>query len=103
MAVHGGVFVDAGRRWAVSDPADIVTLGRWTCAQPLAAVLDTATGQIWVFPSWGRVTARPVADVAGAASLLTVPGRNGCDLLSVRRRRGNAVLVDPRPELTADA
>ena len=103
VALHGGVFVDAGRRWAVSDPADIVTLGRWTCAQPLAAVLDTATGQIWVFPSWGRVTARPVADVAGAASLLTVPGRNGCDLLSVRRRRGNAVLVDPRPELTADA
>ncbi len=100
LPTHGGVFTAAGRSWSVSDPADVVALGRWTCAGALPAVLDTSTGQLWVFPAWGRVTGRPVALVAGAQSISVLPGETGCDLLAVRRRDGQVVVVDPRQELS---
>ncbi|MHB8505994.1 MAG: serine/threonine-protein kinase [Acidimicrobiales bacterium] len=83
VPVRDGVFTADGRRWALSAPADLVVLGRWTCGPALPAALDRQDGSVWVFPHWGVSTGRLAAEVPGAASLRVVPGADGCDTIAV--------------------
>lgn len=69
----GGVVLREGRRWQVGEPDDVVVLGRWSCGEPLPAVLRPSTGQVWRFDDW-----------AGAARALTIrPGVVALDRRSV--------------------
>lgn len=101
IPLHDGLFVAGGRRWRLSEPSDLVALGRFACAGALPAVLDPRTGQLWVFAAWTARTATAVAAVPAATSLSAVPLRSGCDLISVTRRKAPSVLVNPLPALTA--
>ncbi len=96
---NGGVFSADGRRWRLSQPFDLIALGRWACGPSLPAALDPRTGQLWVFSSWTRQIATPVAIVPGATSLGAVARGARCDLISVTRAEGGPVVVDPLPDL----
>lgn len=96
----GGV-VDGGYR--ILGASGAIVLGRWTCtAGSTPAILDRASGTVWVFDSWPaigqQVTARLVGTVADASSLRVVPGRTRpCDRIAVERSGRRPALLDPRP------
>ena len=105
IPLRDGIFEADGKRWRLSDPSDIVAVGRWTCTGALVGALDPRTGQIWVFPTWttSTSTATAVAIVPGATSLRAAPRRSGCDLIAITRQHAPTLLVDPLPELTGNA
>jgi hypothetical protein len=86
-------------RFRVSEPADPVAVGRWTCRTVLPALLRPATGEVWVWDRWPParrpVTGRLAARVAGAMSLRAVTASPGCDTLLITRRSGPPVAIDP--------
>ena len=79
----------------------VVVLGRWDCrAGATPAILDPATGNLWVFDSWpgsgAGVKARLVVNVPGGTSLKVVPRLNSsCDRIEVRDRNGVLRVADP--------
>jgi hypothetical protein len=101
VPLHDGLFVVGGERWRLSEPSDVVAVGRWTCAGALPAALDPHSGQVWVFRTWTTRTATAVAIVPGATSLSAAPRRSGCDLIAVTRGNAPILLLDPLPELTS--
>lgn len=95
-----GVLSLPSGRWSFTSAGKIVTvLGRWGCGAALPAMLQPATGQIWVFDRWPRpgpgVTGRAVARVRGATTLAVVPGR-ACDRLDALGPGPSRRLVDVR-------
>jgi hypothetical protein len=98
-----GVVEAAGRRWAVGEPGDVMTVGDWTCAGTRSvAVLRPRTGEVFAFSGWasaGRdLTAALVGEVAGGQAIrpADIDG-DGCNELVVERRSGApAVLHPPR-------
>lgn len=94
-----GIVTTGGDRYAIGPPGDPVVIGRWHCRTPLPALLQPATGQVWVFDSLalpGATTrGRLVVRVEGALSLRVEPLRSGCDRLLVIRRAGRPVGIDP--------
>lgn len=99
LAGRYSLTVEEGER------ARVVT-GDWTCSAPAErypAVLDAASGAVWVFVAWpapGRpLRGRLVARVAGATGLSVRKGPGGCDHLVVRRGAGAAVVVPAMPGL----
>lgn len=98
-ATEGVVEVPAGH-FRIGRPGDVVVLGRWQCHAALPALLQPATGRVWVFDSWPAGGAsqpgRLVAQVPAAVSLRVDPDASGCDRLQVTRRGGAAVVVHPR-------
>ncbi|MDA8061265.1 MAG: hypothetical protein M0T80_02335 [Actinomycetota bacterium] len=99
VSSNSGIFSADGRRWRLSQPFDLIALGRWACGPSLPAALDPRTGQLWVFSSWTTQVATPVAIVPGATSLGAVARGARCDLISVARAEGGPVVVDPLPDL----
>jgi hypothetical protein len=89
QALAGGLVTDAAGRYQLIGAGGIVVLGRWRCG-PMAfpAVLDVATGEVWIFDRWATaghaVVARPLGRFAGARDLRVVPVSSGCDRLEVR-------------------
>ncbi len=100
----GGVIsTSAGRfRLSASSRSTVVVVGRWDCSpDALPALVDVATGNVWVFGSWpgpGRSeTATLLARVHSATGLRVLPTKAGCDLLRVPRSDGPAITIDPIP------
>lgn len=93
-----GSAASAGR-FRVTEPADPVAVGRWTCRTVLPALLWPATGEVWVWDGWPAgprpLTGRLAARVGGAMSLRAVTARPGCDTLLITRRSGPPVAIDP--------
>lgn len=93
-----------GGRFRVLGAAGVIVLGRWACtSEATPAVLDLASGAVWVFDSWPashqHETARLVATVRDASSLSVVPQRAGeCDRIAVARTGRRAALLDPRQQ-----
>ena len=82
----------------ITAAASVVVIGRWGCG-PLAlpAVLNPATGAVWMFSGWPRpghpVEARLLVQIAGASWLRVQPARSGCDQIVVGRRAQPPVLL----------
>jgi hypothetical protein len=101
VVAHDGHFVTPAGAFAVDVPGAVVVLGRWSCRpEPLPAMLDPATGEVWVWPAWPSAhratTAAPAGDEPGAASLRVVPGRSGCDRIAVLTAHRTALVIAPR-------
>ncbi|HMC39425.1 MAG TPA: hypothetical protein VKI19_07160 [Acidimicrobiales bacterium] len=65
----------------------LAVVGRWACGTARPAVLDLATGQVWIYPSLpgsgARSRGRPAGTYRAAAGLAAVGGAGGCDRLLV--------------------
>lgn len=88
-------------RFTLSAPganADVTVLGRWWCARLTPAVLDPASGAVWIFRQWpgpGRPQAATlVARLRGATGLAVARGPGGCDRLSALAAHGPARPID---------
>jgi hypothetical protein len=97
IAISDGQFVTAAGRFAIDLHPAVVVVGRWSCgSDALPAALDPDTGQVWVWDRWPGeevLSARSVAQVAGAVSLDVVPEPSGCDELKVLRDRAAATVL----------
>ncbi len=89
-AVAGTASLDDGgiARLVLSGSSRPVTVvGGWDCGPVRPAVLDAASGSVWVFPGWPqpgqKLTGRLVARVAGGTGLAVQRTRAGCDDLLV--------------------
>ena len=86
---------------AGSPGAISISAGRWHCGDVAPAVLQVATGRIWVFPSWPppaqREVGRLVARVTGAISLSRASSPGGCDTLMATTRSGQSLPVATGP------
>lgn len=102
LAVEGGEIVAGSLRFAAGRPGDVVVVGDWDCdGQATPAVLDPATGDLFVFDAWppsagGELTVGARAAVAGAIGARTadVDG-DGCDDVVLERRSGPPAVVRP--------
>jgi hypothetical protein len=80
----------------------VAAIGRWRCGRVASpAVLDLATGDVWVFSRWptdpAGEAAQLVARIPAASGLRVQPGkRHGteCDSLLVERRRLRPAVLD---------
>ena len=89
-----------GPGFRILGAAGVTVLGRWDCrgiATP--AVLDPATGDVWVFDTWptgGQKTrGRLVAAGTGGSSLAVVPasGSGGCDRIRIERHGRPSLVI----------
>jgi hypothetical protein len=106
LAIEDGVLTTPSGRYALSlggtpgaGPSPVVVLGRWDCGSvALPAILQPASGSVWVWDRWALagadVAARPVAAFPGASTLRVVALADGCDRLAVVRRDGSTLVVD---------
>jgi hypothetical protein len=102
LTVDGTEVVAGDVRFALGRPGDVVVVGDWDCdGRASAAVLDPATGDVFVFDRWpdtpgGELTVTATASVAGAvaARAADVDG-DGCDDLVLERRSGPPAVVRP--------
>lgn len=91
-----------GLGFRILGAAGVTVLGRWDCrAVATPAVLDPATGDVWVFDTWpkaGQQTAgRLVAPATGGSSLDVVPARGStaCDRIRIDRHGRRSLVVTP--------
>jgi hypothetical protein len=98
IPITGGVLLTATGRYQVGEPGDVVVVGRWWCgAVATPALLQPATGAVWVFATWpgparpepGRLAAR----IPAATSLRVQAQPSGCDRLDVWRLAAPALVV----------
>ncbi len=86
-----------GRRYLVGAEGDVVAVGDWDCDRlRTAAVLRPSTGVLLVFDGWAAdepVQARPVAEIAGAATVAAGPT---CGKAIVTSADGTARTIDVR-------
>lgn len=78
----------------------VAAVGRFSCDQPTAAILDLESGGIFVFTGWARPEEPAVAEQAGAVSgarrLLVEPDDGGrCDRLVALDEFGIRHTIDP--------
>jgi hypothetical protein len=100
LPMSGTEFSTPTGSWNLGQPGDVVVLGRWTCHDPATpAVLQPATGRVWLFDSWstgsGGERGRLLATIPDARSLVTVPGTSACDRLAVVRDGHRLTVLAP--------
>ena len=91
VPLTGGVTPNGrvGLGYRIAGASGVVVLGRWDCrSTSTPAVLDPATGRVWVFDSWprsgGQASARLVAIDRGGSTLRVIPQvRTYCDLIEI--------------------
>jgi hypothetical protein len=98
VRLTGSTLSTAAGRFRLDARRDIMVLGRWACGgTALPALLQPATGQVWVFLRWATPsrpsTAYPVGTFLGARSLRVLPATGGCDRLAVVGPAGRAVMI----------
>lgn len=75
----------------------ISAIGAWGCGPPRPAVLDPASGQVWIFGvipgPGGRTSGLLVGRVVGATGLAAETGTGGCDRLTVLRGQAPGVAM----------
>jgi hypothetical protein len=85
---------------STGDVTPIGAIGRWDCGPARPAVLDPASGQVWIFDglpeAGGRTTGVLIDRVPGATGLSVATGAGGCDRLTVLRGRKSAVSLSLR-------
>ena len=95
VAIADGVVEVAGVRYQVGVTGDDILLGDWDCdGRATPALLRTATGEVFVFPSWaepGHDLTVPAVDRIGDARRLVAGSR--CAELLVERDDGTQVAV----------
>jgi hypothetical protein len=99
LPAAGGVMTVGGIRYSIG-PGEVGVVGRWSCGRSsLPALLQVATGDVWVFDAWpsptGSGKARLVARYPSAVSLEVRPARSGCDALVVVRSGHVPIVVAP--------
>ena len=101
QALNGGFLTVAGGRYQLTGAAGLAVLGRWGCG-PVAfpAILDLATGEVWIFDDWAThghaVAARALGRFAGARDLRVIPALSACDRLEVLWPHRNTTLSPER-------
>lgn len=102
VVVADGEIAVGGLRFAVAQPGDAVAVGDWDCdGEATPAVLDPATGDLFVFDAWptspgGTLTVGARAAVPGAvAATATDVDGDGCDEVVLERRNGPPAVVRP--------
>lgn len=77
---------------------DVTVIGRWWCGGPTPAVLDPASGAVWVFRQWpgpgGSQAAGLAARLRGVTGLAVLRGSGGCDRLSALTAQGLSRPID---------
>lgn len=77
--------------------AAITAIGTWGCGPARPAVLDPATGRVWIFGvipgPGGRTSGLLVGRVGGATGLAAEMGTGGCDRLTVLRGQAPSVAM----------
>ena len=90
-----------GLGYRVVGASGVVVLGRWDCRNTSTpAVLDPATGRVWVFDSWprsgGQVAARLVATAPGGSTLRVIPQMHTyCDRIEIEGRGQRPRVANP--------
>lgn len=102
VAVAGRTLTVDGSRFVVGRPGDVVCIGDWTgTGASTPALLRPSTGEVFVFDRWpspgGPITTSARATVRGARTLRVVRHRDAPASLSVIRRSGPPVPIDPAP------
>lgn len=102
ITVAGTEIAVGAFRFAAAQAGDVVTVGDWDCdGQATPAVLDTATGDLFLFDRWPAapdeaLTVGPEAAVPGAIGARgdDVDG-DGCDEVILERRDAPPAVVRP--------
>ena len=107
VPLTGGVTPNGrvGLGYRIAGASGVVVLGRWDCrSTSTPAVLDPATGRVWVFDSWPRsgsqASARLVAIDPGGSTLRVIPQvRTYCDLIEIEGGGRPPLLANPTSPL----
>lgn len=98
-AIPGG-FELAGERYEVGEPGDAFVVGRWTCLQPMLALLRPKTGEIYVFDIWpasdAQVNGRKLASVNDPAISMQAIQHDACDWMSITKSDSTQIQIDPQ-------
>lgn len=101
LALGGAPNGRVGLGYRIVGVSGVVVLGRWDCrSTSTPAVLDRATGKVWVFDSWprsgGQAAARLVAVAPGASTLRVIPQMHTyCDRIEIERRGQPTGIANP--------
>jgi hypothetical protein len=99
LAHPGGIIATPAGRYRIGGPGDLFVVGRWRCAAALPALLQPASGKVWIWDQWARAGApgvgRLVARIPGARDVQVEPGPSACDRLLVTLGDGTVAVVRP--------